>query len=161
MATEQTTRADAPAESPRATQMVIGGETRRCRRRPDLRDRQPRDRPGHRHRAPRRQGRRRPGGRGRPAAFDDRKGWASWAAGKRGRSLAKLADPDQEHLEELAQLETRNGGKPITERAARSSASASCLDYYAGAANKIFGQTIPVSKPGLDLTLASRSAWSG
>jgi betaine-aldehyde dehydrogenase len=27
------------------------------------------------------------------------------------------------------------------------------LDYYAGAANKIFGQTIPVSKPGLDLTI--------
>src|SRR4051794_18066275 len=25
-------------------------------------------------------------------AFEDRKGWASWAAGKRGRSLAKLAD---------------------------------------------------------------------
>ena len=27
------------------------------------------------------------------------------------------------------------------------------FDYYAGAANKLFGQTIPVSKPGLDLTL--------
>ena len=27
------------------------------------------------------------------------------------------------------------------------------FDYYAGAANKIFGQTIPVSKPGLDMTL--------
>ena len=27
------------------------------------------------------------------------------------------------------------------------------FDYYAGAANKVFGQTIPVSKPGLDLTL--------
>src|SRR5256885_174003 len=27
------------------------------------------------------------------------------------------------------------------------------FDYYAGAANKVYGQTIPVSKPGLDLTL--------
>ena len=27
------------------------------------------------------------------------------------------------------------------------------FDYYAGAANKVFGQTIPVSKPGLDFTL--------
>ena len=34
-------------------------------------------------------------------AFDDRKGWANWAAGKRGRSLAKFA-PDQENTEELA-----------------------------------------------------------
>ena len=27
-------------------------------------------------------------------AFEERKGWANWAAGKRGRSLAKLADAD-------------------------------------------------------------------
>ena len=30
---------------------------------------------------------------------------------------------------------------------------ASVFEYYAGAANKLFGETIPVSKPGLDLTL--------
>ena len=29
------------------------------------------------------------------AAFDDRKGWATWAAGKRGRTLAKFARPAQ------------------------------------------------------------------
>ena len=48
------------------------------------------------------------------AAFEDRKGWANWAAGKRGRSLAKLAALIKEHTEELAQLESRNVGKPIT-----------------------------------------------
>src|SRR5882757_2739270 len=47
-------------------------------------------------------------------AFEERKGWASWAAGKRGRSLAKLAALIKEHTEELAQLESRNTGKPIT-----------------------------------------------
>src|SRR6476646_11305415 len=46
-------------------------------------------------------------------AFDDRKGWANWAAGKRGRSLAKLTALVKEHTEELAQLESRNVGKPI------------------------------------------------
>src|SRR6266853_1304004 len=46
-------------------------------------------------------------------AFDDRKGWANWAAGKRGRSLAKLADLIKKNSEELAQLESRNVGKPI------------------------------------------------
>ena len=48
------------------------------------------------------------------AAFEERKGWASWAAGKRGRSLAKLADLIKKNSEELAWLESRNGGKPIT-----------------------------------------------
>jgi hypothetical protein len=47
------------------------------------------------------------------AAFDDRVGWANWAAGKRGRSLAKLAALIKDHSEELAQLESQNVGKPI------------------------------------------------
>ena len=86
-------------------------------------------------------------------AFDDRKGWASWAAGKRGRTLAKLAALIKEHTEELAQLESRNVGKPITGARGEITGVSLVFDYYAGAANKLFGQTIPVSKPGLDLTL--------
>ena len=86
-------------------------------------------------------------------AFDDRKGWASWAAGKRGRSLSKLAALIKAHSEELAQLESRNVGKPITSARGEVIGTSLVFDYYAGAANKIFGQTIPVSKPGLDLTL--------
>jgi len=87
------------------------------------------------------------------AAFEERKGWASWAAGKRGRSLAKLAALIKDHSEELAQLESRNVGKPITSARGEIIGASLVFDYYAGAANKIFGQTIPVSKPGLDLTL--------
>ncbi len=86
-------------------------------------------------------------------AFDDRKGWANWAAGKRGRSLAKLADLIKKNSEELAQLETRNVGKPITGSRGEVIGASLVFDYYAGAANKLYGQTIPVSKPGLDLTL--------
>jgi hypothetical protein len=86
-------------------------------------------------------------------AFDDRKGWANWAAGKRGRSLAKFAALIKEHTEELAQLESRNVGKPITGSRGEITGVSLVFDYYAGAANKIYGQTIPVSKPGIDLTL--------
>jgi betaine-aldehyde dehydrogenase len=86
-------------------------------------------------------------------AFEDRKGWASWAAGKRGRSLAKLADLIKKNSEELARLESRNVGKPITSARGEVIGASLVFDYYAGAANKVFGQTIPVSKPGLDLTL--------
>jgi betaine-aldehyde dehydrogenase len=87
------------------------------------------------------------------AAFEDRKGWANWAAGKRGRSLAKLADLIKKNSEELAKLETSNVGKPITGSRGEVIGASLVFDYYAGAANKLYGQTIPVSKPGLDLTL--------
>jgi betaine-aldehyde dehydrogenase len=87
------------------------------------------------------------------AAFDDPKGWSRWAAGKRGRSLAKLAALIKDHTEELAILESRNVGKPISGARGEVTGASLVFDYYAGAANKIFGQTIPVSKPGLDLTL--------
>ena len=87
------------------------------------------------------------------AAFDERKGWANWAAGKRGRTLSKLADLIKKNSEELAWLESRNGGKPITSARGEIIGASLVFDYYAGAANKIYGQTIPVSKPGIDLTL--------
>ncbi len=87
------------------------------------------------------------------AAFDERKGWANWAAGKRGRSLGKLADLLKKNSDELAWLETRNGGKPITSARGEIIGASLVFDYYAGAANKVYGQTIPVSKPGIDLTL--------
>ncbi len=86
-------------------------------------------------------------------AFEDPKGWATWAAGKRGRTLAKFADLIKTHAEELAQIESRNTGKPITGARGEIIGSSLVFDYYAGAANKVFGQTIPVSKPGIDMTL--------
>ena len=86
-------------------------------------------------------------------AFDERKGWATWAAGKRGRTLAKLASLVKKESEALAQLETRNIGKPITSSRGEVVGASLVFDYYGGAANKIFGQTIPVGKPGIDLTL--------
>ena len=86
-------------------------------------------------------------------AFDDPKGWANWAAGKRGRALSKFAALVKQNSEELAQLETRNVGKPISGSRGEVIGASLVFDYYAGAANKHFGQTIPVSKPGIDMTL--------
>jgi betaine-aldehyde dehydrogenase len=87
------------------------------------------------------------------ASFDERKGWSTWAAGKRGRSLSKLADLIKKNSDEIAWLESRNGGKPITSARGEVIGASLVFDYYAGAANKIYGQTIPVSKPGIDMTL--------
>jgi len=86
-------------------------------------------------------------------AFEDRKGWATWAAGKRGRTLSKFASLIKANSEELARLESRNVGKPITGARGEVVGASLVFEYYAGAANKIFGETIPVSKPGLDFTL--------
>ncbi|MDQ2940958.1 MAG: aldehyde dehydrogenase family protein [Chloroflexota bacterium] len=79
--------------------------------------------------------------------------WSTWSAAKRGRTLQKLSNLVKEHLEELAQLESRNVGKPISTARGEALAVSLVFEYYAGAANKVFGETIPVSRPGLDFTL--------
>src|SRR4029077_16076698 len=86
-------------------------------------------------------------------AFEDPKGWGNWGAGKRGRTLSKFAALIKSNTEELAQLESRNVGKPISSARGEVTGASLVFDYYAGAANKVFGETIPVSKPGLDFTL--------
>jgi betaine-aldehyde dehydrogenase len=87
------------------------------------------------------------------AALDERKGFATWSASKRGRTLQKYSGLVKQHMEELAELESRNIGKPIKSSRMEAFAVSLVLEYYAGAANKVFGETIPVSAPGLDFTL--------
>ncbi|MBA3435010.1 MAG: aldehyde dehydrogenase family protein, partial [Chloroflexi bacterium] len=79
--------------------------------------------------------------------------WSGWSASKRGRTLQKYADLVKKNVEELAQLDSRNAGKPIASARNEAFAVSLVLEYYAGAANKHLGETIPVSRPGLDLTL--------
>ena len=84
-------------------------------------------------------------------AFDGE--WHTWSQTRRGQVLARLATLTRDHVEELAQLESANGGKPITSARWEIGAVANVIEYYAGAANKLMGETIPVSKPGFDFTL--------
>jgi acyl-CoA reductase-like NAD-dependent aldehyde dehydrogenase len=79
--------------------------------------------------------------------------WATWSAAKRGRTIAKFAELAKKNMEELAQLERENVGKPISSARGEALAVWLVLDYYAGAASKLFGETIPTSQPGLDFTL--------
>ena len=55
--------------------------------------------------------------------------------------------------EDLARLEARNGGKPITAARGEIGLVANVFEYWGGAANKIIGETIPIQQPGIDLTL--------
>src|ERR687884_15942 len=86
-------------------------------------------------------------------ALDEPKGWSTWSAAKRGRTLQKYSGLVKQHMEELAQLESRNVGKPIKSARGEAFAVSLVFEYYAGAATKVFGETIPVSRPGLDFTL--------
>jgi len=74
--------------------------------------------------------------------------WGKMDARDRGRLMYKLADLIEEESEELAALESLDNGKPIREaRAGDLPFVIDVLRYYAGYADKIHGQTIPVRGP--------------
>ncbi|MBM4004339.1 MAG: aldehyde dehydrogenase family protein [Planctomycetes bacterium] len=71
--------------------------------------------------------------------------WSRMDARDRGRLMMKLADLIEHEADELAALETLDNGKPIRDaRNADVPLTIDCLRYYAGFADKIHGQTIPI-----------------
>jgi aldehyde dehydrogenase (NAD+) len=80
--------------------------------------------------------------------------WGKMSARERGRLVSKLADRLMEKADEVARLETLHNGKPIFEsRQIEIPAAAECLEYYAGWADKVMGETIPVKGNYLTYTL--------
>ncbi|MFX8743316.1 aldehyde dehydrogenase family protein, partial [Acinetobacter baumannii] len=77
-------------------------------------------------------------------AFD--KGpWGKTPALDRGRFLLKLSAAVIDRIDELADLESRDTGKPIRQGRADIVALARYLEFYGGAADKLTGETIPVA----------------
>jgi acyl-CoA reductase-like NAD-dependent aldehyde dehydrogenase len=79
--------------------------------------------------------------------------WPRTSATARGRVLLRASVLVRERLEDLARLEARNAGKPIGDARDEIGIVADTLEYWGGAANKIFGETVPIQDPGLDVTL--------
>jgi acyl-CoA reductase-like NAD-dependent aldehyde dehydrogenase len=79
--------------------------------------------------------------------------WPRTPATQRGRVLLRASAMVRERIEDLARLEARNVGKPIRDARDEMGIVADTLEYWGGAANKIFGETVPVQDPGLDVTL--------
>jgi aldehyde dehydrogenase (NAD+) len=80
--------------------------------------------------------------------------WGRMSARERGRLVSKLADRLLEKADEVARLETLHNGKPIFEsRQIEIPAAAECFEYYAGWADKVMGETIPVKGNYLTYTL--------
>ncbi len=86
------------------------------------------------------------------AAFDGP--WSKLSARERGRIVWKIGEKLMEKADEIARLETLHNGKPIFEsRQIEVPAAAECFQYFAGWADKIHGETIPVKGNFLTYTL--------
>ncbi len=69
--------------------------------------------------------------------------WGKLSAAERGRLLMRLAEKVAQHGEELAALEQRDCGKPTKQARADAMALVRYFEFYAGACDKLHGETIP------------------
>ncbi|EGL81742.1 Aldehyde Dehydrogenase [Caldalkalibacillus thermarum TA2.A1] len=84
--------------------------------------------------------------------FESRQ-WQLMKADERARMLWQVAQLIRKEKETVAKLECLDTGKPISQAHADVEAAARYFEYYAGMADKIFGETIPVSPSILDYTV--------
>ena len=85
-------------------------------------------------------------------AFEDPV-WRQIDPSKRGRLLTRVAQTLRERLADFAKLETVNNGKPLGQAKGDVAMAARHFDYFAGLADKIQGNTIPVPGDRLDYTV--------
>ena len=70
-------------------------------------------------------------------------GWGRLTAAERGRLLMKLSHKVVQHADELALLEQRDCGKPVKQARADATALGRYFEFYAGACDKLHGETLP------------------
>ncbi len=85
-------------------------------------------------------------------AFDQGE-WPRMPVFERGQMLRAIADRITSRADDLALVETVNGGKPISAARREVAGAARVFNYYAGAMDKFFGDTIPVAEQTLNFTL--------
>ncbi|WP_227378948.1 aldehyde dehydrogenase family protein [Haladaptatus halobius] len=83
-------------------------------------------------------------------AFSD---WRGIKPVDRGRVLQRMANRMHAEKKELAELLTRENGKPISQSKTGIEVGARYFEYYAGTADKVQGETIPLGSEYLDYTL--------
>lgn len=69
--------------------------------------------------------------------------WGRMTAAERGRILARIGQIVLARADDLAQIEARDVGKPLKQARADAVAMARYMEFYAGAADKTMGETIP------------------
>jgi len=73
--------------------------------------------------------------------------WAKMSATERGHCLRRLADLLADRSEHLGEIETRDTGKMLKETRWQAKYISEFYHFYAGAADKIHGETLPIDKP--------------
>ena len=79
--------------------------------------------------------------------------WASDDGARRAKALSKLASLLESQADPFARLETLNVGKPLRESRLDIGYVVRTLEYFAGMADKVEGETIPVPGPRFDYTI--------
>lgn len=80
-------------------------------------------------------------------------GWAATPPAQRARYLRRAAAVLREHAMPLAQLDALNNGNPVSALAHDAGFAADCLDYFAGLATEIKGETIPMGLGNFNYTV--------
>lgn len=75
--------------------------------------------------------------------------WATMTPSERGRTLRNLAELLGDASEQLGEIEARDTGKLFAETRWQAKYIAEYFHFYAGAADKIAGETLPIDKPDL------------
>lgn len=85
-------------------------------------------------------------------AVESQREWIGLTAAERGRRLHAVGRAVRDALSELAQLEARNTGKPISDARAEVQAVAEMFEYYAGWCDKQTGEVLAVPTTHLNYT---------
>ena len=79
--------------------------------------------------------------------------WRALPPLERGRAMHDIAARLRTHADELAFIDSANGGNPIAEMARDVHSAAAQLDYFAGLASEVKGETIPMGERAVNMTL--------
>jgi acyl-CoA reductase-like NAD-dependent aldehyde dehydrogenase len=79
--------------------------------------------------------------------------WGATLPAERGRIMQRVAQALRDRLEELATLESRDNGKPLRQARTDVQVAARYFEFFAGIADKIMGNTIPLGPGFLDFTV--------
>ncbi|WP_059102882.1 NAD-dependent succinate-semialdehyde dehydrogenase [Shouchella shacheensis] len=82
------------------------------------------------------------------AAYEAFQSWSQLTAPERSAKLEKWFELINEHHEELAQIMTKEQGKPIKEARGEITYANSFIKWYAEEGKRVYGETIPASDPG-------------
>lgn len=87
------------------------------------------------------------------AAHGSTQPWLAMTPAERGRVLQRTAEHIRQNRESLAGLLTRENGKPLSQARTEIDVGARYFEYYAGATDKIQGETVPLGREYVDYTI--------